>query len=91
MFVFTEQKKGNIVRSSGEEVMANLQSLLDVEESINVSSSCYTCPIVALGHDPKPNFRLMILKTTWKRFEPRLSPKVKQKMNFGIRQTQLPT
>ena len=44
MFVFTEQKKGNIVRSSGEEVMANLQSLLDVEESINVSSSCYTCP-----------------------------------------------
>ena len=39
MFVFTEQKKGNIVRSSGEEVMANLQSLLDVEESINVSSS----------------------------------------------------
>jgi len=34
--VFIKVPEGNIVRSSGEEVMANLQSLLDVEESINI-------------------------------------------------------
>ena len=85
--LFHKQESRQIpVRSSGEEVIANMQSLLDIEESINVSykrSKSRKCsPLTRI-------FRLMKLKMM---FLIKLSRRVKltqRPTNFGIHPIQL--